>query len=61
MKFTAEELAAIELLKQRVRRDRLAAIAEREKQFYAIHGQKKGRPHGTTSNVSKVSDSNPVV
>lgn len=54
MEFTAKELAAIKILKQRAQAERLEAMAEREKQFYAIHGQKKGRPRGTTRNVSKM-------
>lgn len=60
MQFTLEEQRAIEILKHKARQWRVEDIQKREQEFYSIHGQKKGRPRGTTSDVSKVSGSNPV-
>lgn len=60
MEFTPEELRAIETMSQRARQWRREDIAKREQEFYLIHGQKKGRPRGTTSDVPKVSGRNSV-
>ena len=60
MQFTSEELRAIEIMRQRAREWRREDLAKREQAFYLIHGQKKGRPRGTTSDVPKVSGRNPV-
>jgi len=60
VEFTAEELKAIRIMRERARQWRQDDIAERERGFYAIHGTKKGRLRGTTSNVSKVSGRNSV-
>jgi hypothetical protein len=60
MEFTPEELFVIEVLKARTRQWRFEDMLERERKFYAVRGQKKGRPRGTTSNVSKVSGRNTV-
>ena len=60
MEFTPEELRAIKTMRQRARQWRREDIAKREQEFYLIHGQKKGRPRGTTSDVPKVSGRNSV-
>lgn len=60
MEFTSEELQAIATMRERAQEWRREDLAKREREFYAMHGQKKGRPRGTTSDVSKVSGRNSV-